>query len=78
MQYENMIGLIGTLKQIEKIDEVNGLSFNGYKAIVTTEEKKHKRWYCALTDEECIYTADRETCVDCPICEDAKEKEKEC
>lgn len=37
MQYENMIGLIGTLKQIEKIDEVNGLSFNGYKAIVTTE-----------------------------------------
>lgn len=24
MQYENMIGLIGTLKQIEKIDEVNG------------------------------------------------------
>lgn len=37
MQCENMIGLIGTLKQIEKIDEVNGLSFNGYKAIVTTE-----------------------------------------
>lgn len=42
------------------------------------KEKKHKRWYCALTGEECIYTADRETCADCPICEDAKEKEKEC
>lgn len=37
MQYENMIGLIGELKHIEKIEEVNGLRFNGYKAIVTTE-----------------------------------------
>lgn len=37
MQYENMIGLIGELKHIEKIEEVNGLSFHGYKAIVTTE-----------------------------------------
>lgn len=37
MQYENMIGLIGELKHIEKIKKVNGLSFNGYKAIVTTE-----------------------------------------
>lgn len=42
------------------------------------KEKKHKRWYCALTNEECIYTADHEICADCPICEDAKEKEKEC
>lgn len=42
------------------------------------KERKYKKSYCLLTDEGCIYTADRETCAGCPICEDAKEKEKEC
>lgn len=42
------------------------------------KEKKHKKSYCLLTGEECIYTTDNETCINCPIYEDAKEKEKEC
>lgn len=42
------------------------------------KERKCKKSYCLLTGEECIYTADGETCAGCPICEDAKEKEKEC
>lgn len=42
------------------------------------KERKYKKSYCLLTGEGCIYTADRETCAGCPICEDAKGKEKEC
>lgn len=52
MQYENMIGLIGTLKQIEKIDEVNGLNFNGYKAIVTTERTRQKAGNLSLCERK--------------------------
>ena len=41
------------------------------------KERKCKKSYCLLTGEECIYTADWETCVDCQIYKEAKEKEKE-
>ena len=41
------------------------------------KERKYKKSYCLLTGEECIYAADCETCVECPICEEAKEKERE-
>lgn len=38
------------------------------------EETKEKQLICALTDENCIFVAERETCTGCPIAEEAEKR----
>lgn len=38
------------------------------------EETEEKQLICALTDENCIFVAERETCIGCPIAEEAEKR----
>lgn len=38
------------------------------------EETEEKQLICALTDENCIFTVKRETCIGCPIAEEAEKR----
>lgn len=38
------------------------------------EETEEKQLICALTDENCIFVAERGTCTGCPIAEEAEKR----
>lgn len=58
MEKSNIVGLMGWLKKIEPVAKVNGMSFKGYKAVVTTERKSKVRDDAIVLIPEELYKTD--------------------
>lgn len=58
MEKSNIVGLMGWLKSIEPIEEANGMSFKGYRAVVTTERQSKAKDDAIVLVPEALHKTD--------------------